>query len=53
MIVALVENVGYGAEFAVPIAQRVLQAAFGTGQHGAPHPGPTPAGGTRPDDTHP
>jgi len=51
--VALVENVGYGAEFAVPIVQRVLQAAFGTGQPGAPHPGPAPAGGTRPDDTHP
>ena len=53
VVVALVENVGYGAEFAVPIVQRVLQAAFGTGQPGAPHPGPAPAGGTRPDDTHP
>ena len=53
VIVALVENVGYGAEFAVPIAQRVLQAAFGTGQPGAAHPGSAPAGGTRPDDTHP
>lgn len=53
VVVALVENVGYGAEFAVPIAQRVLQVAFGTGQPGAAHPGPTPPGGPRVGDTHP
>ncbi len=29
VVVALVENVGYGAEFAAPIVRRVLQVAFG------------------------
>jgi penicillin-binding protein 2 len=28
-VVAVVENAGYGAEFAAPIVQRVLEAAFG------------------------
>ena len=36
VVVALVENVGFGAEFAAPIVQRVLQVAFDV--RPAPHP---------------
>jgi penicillin-binding protein 2 len=38
VVVALVENVGFGAEFAAPIVQRVLQVAFGIATAPAPHP---------------
>ena len=40
VVVALVENVGFGAEFAGPIVQRVFRAAFGIPQpqSGAPKP---------------
>ena len=38
VVVALVENVGFGAEFAAPIVQRVLQVAFGIPPAPAPHP---------------
>lgn len=38
VVVALVENVGYGAEFAAPIVQRVLQVAFGLPRGAAAHP---------------
>ncbi len=38
VVVALVENVGFGAEFAAPIVQRVLQVAFGIPPGPAPHP---------------
>ena len=42
VVVALVENAGYGAEFAAPIVQRVLQVAFGLPVPGA-RPLPAPA----------
>ncbi len=35
-VVAMVENAGYGAEFAAPIVQRVLEVAFGLQAAGAP-----------------
>jgi penicillin-binding protein 2 len=38
VVVALVENVGFGAEHAAPIVQRVLQVAFGISPGGAAHP---------------
>jgi penicillin-binding protein 2 len=41
VVVAMVENAGYGAEFAAPIVQRVLEVAFGltpTAQPGDPKP---------------
>ena len=38
VVVALVENVGFGAEFAGPIVQRVLQTAFGIAPPPAAHP---------------
>ncbi len=38
VVVAMVENAGFGAEFAAPIVQRVLQVAFGIAPEGAPHP---------------
>jgi penicillin-binding protein 2 len=38
VVVALVENVGFGAEFAGPIVQRVLQTAFGIAPAPSPHP---------------
>jgi penicillin-binding protein 2 len=38
VVVAVVEDAGYGAEFAAPIVQKVIQAAFGIGQ-----PAPAPA----------
>jgi penicillin-binding protein 2 len=38
VVAALVENVGFGAEFAAPIVQRVLQVAFGISPAPAPHP---------------
>jgi penicillin-binding protein 2 len=45
VVVAMVENAGYGAEFAAPIVQKVLQVAFGLvpGANGAPGT-PRPAG---------
>src|SRR5207245_9650969 len=42
VVVALVENAGYGAEFAAPIVQRVLQVAFGLPTPGAARPLPAP-----------
>jgi penicillin-binding protein 2 len=38
VVVALVENVGFGAEFAAPIVQRVFQVAFDIPAAAAPHP---------------
>jgi len=38
VVVAMVENAGFGAEFAAPIVQRVLQVAFEIPPAGAPHP---------------
>ncbi len=38
VVVALVENVGYGAEFAAPIVRRVLQVAFGLPAGASAHP---------------
>jgi penicillin-binding protein 2 len=38
VVVALVENVGFGAEFAAPIVQRVLQTAFGIPRSPSAHP---------------
>ena len=38
VVVALVENVGFGAEFAGPIVQRVLQTAFGMPVSPTAHP---------------
>ncbi len=38
VVVALVENVGFGAEFAAPIVQRVLQVAFGIPASSTAHP---------------
>ena len=38
VVVALVENVGFGAEFAGPIVKRVLQTAFGIAPPPAAHP---------------
>src|SRR5438105_3419064 len=40
VVVALAENVGYGADFAAPIVQRVLQVAFGLPTPGAGRPLP-------------
>jgi len=37
-VVAMVENAGYGAEFAAPIVRRVLEVAFGLAVAGDPHP---------------
>ena len=42
VVVALVENAGYGAEFAAPIVQRVLRVAFGLPTPGAARPLPAP-----------
>jgi len=42
VVVAMVENAGYGAEFAGPIVQRVLEAAFGIA------PAEPPAGDPKP-----
>jgi cell division protein FtsI/penicillin-binding protein 2 len=38
VVVALVENVGFGADFAAPIVQRVLQTAFHLLPGGEMHP---------------
>ncbi len=38
VVVAMVENAGFGAEFAAPIVQRVLEVAFGIPTAGDTHP---------------
>ena len=38
VVVALVENVGFGADYAAPIVRQVLQAAFGLSPNGGAHP---------------
>lgn len=38
VVVAVVENAGFGAEFAAPIVQRVMEAAFGLSPAGDPRP---------------
>jgi penicillin-binding protein 2 len=52
VVVALVENAGYGAEFAAPIVQRVLRVAFGLPAPGAPRPS-APAITPAAPETHP
>jgi len=49
VVVALVENVGFGAEFAAPIVQRVFEAAFGLPLQPLPptSPASAPAGPDR------
>lgn len=48
VVVAVVEDAGYGAEFAAPIVKQVIEAAFGVGPHVTPTQPPAPASPSSP-----